>query len=230
MRIGGFQPCSLLDFPGKIAAIVFMQGCPFACGYCHNPELIPMKEGSLSEDNVLHMLTERRTFLDGVVITGGEPTVQPDLPEFIEKLRKLGLEVKLDTNGVHPCVVEGLIKKDLVNFFAMDIKNPFEKYENIVGNIPQKVKENCEQTMRIIARSGVPYELRTTTDPVLHTQEDILSIVRLLPAEARYALQGVRRQKTLKELPDTHESTDDFLRACQEKILEERPDIHLLIR
>lgn len=230
MRIGGFQSCSLLDFPGKVAAIVFTQGCPFACGYCHNPELLSMKEGGVSEDDVLQMLRERRTFLDGVVITGGEPTVQPDLPEFIEKLRKLGFEVKLDTNGVHPGVVEELIKKNLVDFFAMDIKNPFENYENIVGNIPQKVKENCEKTMRIIARSGIAYELRTTIDPALHAQEDILSIARHLPAAARYTLQGVRRQKTLKKLPDIHESTDDFLRACQERILEERPDIHLLIR
>lgn len=230
MRIGGFQPCSLLDFPGKVAAIIFTQGCPFACSYCHNPELIPVKEGSIQEEDILKELTNRRAFLDGVVITGGEPTIQPDLPEFIEKLRALNLEIKLDTNGVHPTVVEDLAKRRLVDFFAMDIKNPFETYEAIVGNIPQKVRENCETTMGIIARSGIPYEVRTTTDPALHTEEAILCIARRLPARARYALQGVRRQKTLKELPETLKATDAFLQACKEKILQERADIHLIIR
>lgn len=230
MRIGGFQPCSLLDFPGKVAAIVFTQGCPFACNYCHNPELIPQKEGSIREEDILEELKKRRAFLDGVVITGGEPSVQPDLPEFIQKLKDLSFEVKLDTNGVHPDMIEGLVKKRFVDFFAMDIKNVFEQYEKVVGNIPKRVKENCERTMGIIARSGVPYEFRTTTDASVHTHGDILSIAKRLPANARYALQGIRRQKTLTSLPDAPEDLNTFLNACKKEILRERSDIHLIIR
>lgn len=230
MRIGGFQPCSLLDFPGKVAAIVFTQGCPFACNYCHNPELIPQKEGSIAEEEVLEELKKRRAFLDGVVITGGEPSVQPDLPEFIQKLKNLSLEVKLDTNGVHPDMIESLVQKHLVDFFAMDIKNVFEKYEEVVGNIPKKVKENCERTMRVIARSGVPYEFRTTTDASIHSHDDILNIAKRLPANARYALQGIRRQKTLASLQSAPEATETFLNTCKNEILKERPDIHLVIR
>lgn len=230
MRIAGFQPCSLLDFPGKVAAIIFTQGCPFACGYCHNPELIHQEDGRISEEAIIEELRKRAAFLDGVVITGGEPSVHPDLPEFIQKLRDLSLEVKLDTNGVHPDMIERIAKKNLVDFFAMDIKTIFQKYEDIVGNIPAIVKENCERTMGIIARSGVPYEFRTTTDASLHTHDDILGIAMRLPANARYALQGIRRQKTRAPLPEAPIDIAMFLDACREKILRERPDIHLIIR
>jgi pyruvate formate lyase activating enzyme len=189
-----------------------------------------MSEGSIEEDRVLSELEERKAFLDGLVITGGEPTVQPDLPIFMRKVKQKGLKIKLDTNGVHPEIVQSLVRDKLVDFFAMDIKHTFERYPDVVGKIPVKVQENCEKTMRTIARSGVPYEFRTTTDASVHTVEDILAIARHLPVRARYALQGVRRQKTRVPLAKTQEDTSTFLLRCKEAILEERDDIHLIIR
>lgn len=231
MRIAGFQPCSLSDFPGKIAAIVFTQGCPFACGYCHNPGLIPAKAGAYTEEDILERLKQRRMFIDGVVVTGGEPTVQPDLPDFLRKIREIGIEIKLDTNGVHPKMIEALIKEKLVDFFAMDIKHRFDKYEDVVGEVGSAVKELCQKTMDHIISSGVAYEFRTTTDAGIHTLEDIATISAQLPRGARYALQALRREKTYKSnLPQCSMSTDQFLEICKKDTEKNRPDIHLIIR
>lgn len=230
MRIAGFQPCTLIDFPGKVAAIVFTQGCPFACTYCHNPELIPVQAGTYSEEHILEEIEKRKDFLDGVVITGGEPTVQPDLEVFLKKIKALSLEIKLDTNGVHPDMIERCIKNHLVDFFAMDIKHQFGKYKGVIGEVPDCVIENCERTMGIIAHSGIPYEFRTTTNEDIHTHEDILAIVEKLPLKARYALQGIHAEKTLKLMDNLGESTEIFLDACRREILLTRPDLHLILR
>lgn len=230
MRIAGFQPCTLIDFPGKIAAIVFTQGCPFACTYCHNPELIPVQPGTHSEEDILAKIEERKDFLDGVVVTGGEPAVQPDLTSFLKKIKALSLSVKLDTNGVHPDMIERCVQENLVDFFAMDIKHQFGRYKEVIGEVPDRVVENCERTMGIIAHSGVPYEFRTTTNEDIHTREDILAIVNRLPHKARYALQGIRTEKTLKPMNNRKESTAIFLNACKGEILLMRPDLHLILR
>jgi pyruvate formate lyase activating enzyme len=230
MRIGGFQSLTLLDFPGKVAAIVFTQGCPFACSYCHNPELIPTQQGAHTEEDILSKIEERKDFLDGVVVTGGEPTVQPDLMRFLKKIKALSLLVKLDTNGVHPDMIEQCVQEGVVDFFAMDIKHQFGKYKEVIGEVPDRVLENCERTMKIITHSGVSYEFRTTTNAEIHTQEDILAIASRLPIGTRYALQGMRTQKTLKPMYATGEYTTYFLSECQRRILEARPDLHLILR
>lgn len=230
MRIAGFQPCTLIDFPHKVAAIVFTQGCPFACTYCHNSELIPVQEGSLSEEDILKEIEQRKDFLDGVVVTGGEPTVQHDLPEFLKKIKDFGLLVKLDTNGVHPDMIERCVREGLVDFFAMDIKHQFGKYKKVIGEVPDRVIENCERTMNLIARSGISYEFRTTTNSEIHTLEDMLAIGQKLPHEACYALQGIRTQKTLKPMQDPQEETSVFLENCQREILHARPDLHVILR
>ncbi len=230
MRIAGFQPCTLIDYPGKVAAIVFTQGCPFSCGYCHNPELIPVETGKREEEEILEELRKRKDFLDGVVVTGGEPTVQPDLPEFLKKIKDLSLEIKLDTNGVHPDMIEKIVKEKLADFFAMDIKHVFTKYTEVVGNVPQKVVENCERTARTIARSGIPYEFRTTTDETIHSLEDIVSIATHLPSRASYALQQIRREKTLQPLEAPTPTSATFLERCGVRIREVRPDLHLVLR
>lgn len=230
MRISGFQPCTLIDFPGKIAAIVFTQGCPFACTYCHNPELIPVQSGTHSEEEIFAEIEKRKDFLDGVVITGGEPTVQPDLEAFLGKIKALSLDIKLDTNGVHPDMIERCIQNHLVDFFAMDIKHQFGAYKKVIGEVPDRVIENCERTMGLIARSGIPYEFRTTTNEDIHTREDILAIANHLPIRARYALQGIRTEKTLKPMESRGEDTVMFLNSCKKEILLSRPDLHLILR
>lgn len=189
MKISGLLKFSMIDFPGSISAIVFTQGCNICCSYCHNPELIPPaqnKEYALSEEEVLEYLERRKNSLDGVVITGGEPTLQPDLVSFAGKVKAMGYMVKLDTNGTNPSAVQELIDKKLVDFIAMDIKAPFEKYEAICGPVDtDKVKE----TMQIILSSGLNYQFRTTYFKEVLNEEDIETIKAMLPDVSKFKLQ-----------------------------------------
>ncbi|OQX50761.1 MAG: anaerobic ribonucleoside-triphosphate reductase activating protein [Candidatus Cloacimonas sp. 4484_209] len=133
MKIGGFQKVSLIDYPGKICAIVFTRGCNFRCPYCHNPELVLPENYSplIPEEEIFSFLEKRRGKLDAVEITGGEPTLQEDLTEFIRKIKEMGFLVKLDTNGSFPSVLEKVIYSGLVDYIAMDVKAPLEKYRQV---------------------------------------------------------------------------------------------------
>jgi len=190
-KIGGLKKSSLLDYPGKISAIVFTHGCNFRCGYCHNPGLISLSEVSCPPaytPNAFFDFLKRRTGkLDGVVITGGEPCLQPDLESFIKEIRKLGFLVKLDTNGYMPNVLSGLLDNNLLDYAAMDIKGPLEKYEEIVGvsvNI-----SNIQKSISLLLDCNIEYEFRTT---VLKSQlniEDFKVISELIKGAKRYYLQ-----------------------------------------
>ncbi len=193
MQIGGVQKTSLLDFPEKICAIVFTQGCNFRCGYCHNPELITLKEPAWTSAGFLDFLKTRQGKLDGVVITGGEPCLQYDLIDFIKKIKTLGFLVKLDTNGTFP----EMIKKALphIDYIAMDIKAPLHKYKNIVGinvNI-----QNIKDSIDIIMNSGVDYEFRTTVVRSQLSIDDFADIGNLICNAKRYYLQKFIPTKTL---------------------------------
>jgi pyruvate formate lyase activating enzyme len=172
MIIGGFQPFTLSDFPGHVAAIVFTQGCNWRCSYCHNRSLLKLKrpvQDLVPETYVLDFLLQRCNNLDGLVITGGEPTIQEDLPRFIRKVRHLGLLIKLDTNGSRPEVIRHLLDEQLLDYIAMDIKAPFEEYESITR---RSVNTDALQTsIDLIKNSGVPYEFRTPL--VLESQWEI---------------------------------------------------------
>lgn len=199
MNIAGYQPLTLLDYPGRTSAIIFTQGCVFRCGYCHNPELIPTKNAAplLDEREVLERLLARRGMVDAVCITGGEPTLQADLLAFIARLKENGFSVKLDTNGVHPAIVREAIEKKLVDFFAMDLKNVWEKYEDVIGIRNEHVVENCRESFGLIQSSGVAHEFRTTMYPGVHTSEDFLQIAGELRPRETYALQQIRFNKML---------------------------------
>lgn len=208
MIISGFQPLSLLDYPGVISSIIFTQGCPFRCLYCHNPELIPTQTADpdkvLKEEKILDQLYQRKHIVEGVCITGGEPTVHPDLPDFIRKVKRLGLLVKLDTNGLSPRMIERLIKERLVDFFAMDLKHTWERYSEVIGITQKSVIDNCRETFQLIQDSSVPHEFRTTVYSGLHRKEDLEEIADQLREGERYALQDIRYEKTLHpELPRT---------------------------
>lgn len=201
MKISGLLKFSMIDFPGSISAIVFTQGCNLRCAYCHNPELIPPaqnEEYALTEEEVLEYLQRRKNSLDGVVITGGEPTLQKDLPAFASKLKAMGYMVKLDTNGTNPDMVKNLIDNKLVDFIAMDIKAPFEKYRQVCGPADtQKVK----QTMDIILSSGINYQFRTTYDKEVLNDNDIEAIKAMLPDVSRFKVQEclpVKQKDVLK--------------------------------
>ena len=229
MRIAGYQPVSLLDFPGKVAAVVFTQGCPLRCVYCHNPELIPpLGKEALEKGDVIDRLAARRHFLDGVVVTGGEPTVHPDLPGFLREIKALGLETKLDTNGVHPTMVARILKEGLADFVAMDLKHVWERYPDVVGRALPLVAENCRETFRLLRASGVPCEFRTTVYPALHDVDDLMRIAGMLGDGDRYALQAVRYGVTLKK--DLPRVPDLDLEELAQRIRAARPGLRVEVR
>lgn len=232
MIISGFQPLSLLDYPGVICSIVFTQGCPFRCVYCHNPELIPVQSASpekaAMEETVLENLAKRKHIVEGVCITGGEPTVHADLPEYIKKIKRLGMLVKLDTNGVHPRMIEGLIKDRLVDFFAMDLKHVWDRYAEVIGINQKNVIDNCRETARLIQTSTIPHEFRTTVYSALHSEEDLLEIARQLPEGEHYAMQAIRYEKTLQ--PDLTKTPALDLELVAQRIRTKRPDLQIEVR
>ncbi len=187
MKIGGLLKFSMIDFPGYISAIVFTQGCNIRCKYCHNPELLPVQaDTTYSEEEILFYLEKRRKCLEGLVITGGEPTLQPDLKDFITKVKSFGYKIKLDTNGTNPEVVRQLIQENLVDFIAMDIKAPFDKYALVCGPVnTDKVKE----TMSLIINSGIPYQFRTTYYKEVLNDNDIETIKAMCPDISKFKLQ-----------------------------------------
>lgn len=189
MRLGGLVKTSLIDYPGRVSCVVFTQGCNFRCGFCHNPDLIPSEGGTLSEIEFFEFLEKRKGKLDGVVVTGGEPTIQADLPNFLARIRDHGFSIKLDTNGGNPEVLQQLIRAELVDFIAMDIKGPFEKYSQICrfDNI-----ENIRKSIQIILDSGLPHEFRTTVLPAYHELADFEKVGELIKGAQRYAVQGFR--------------------------------------
>lgn len=195
MKIGGFQKTSLIDYPDKISAIVFTQGCNFRCGYCHNPELIKPEGSLIEESSILSLLESRIGKLDGVVITGGEPTLQKDLIDFIKKIKTMNYLVKLDTNGTSSEIVKNLVEENLLDYIAMDIKAPLEKYENITNN-----KTNTffiQKSIDLIINSGIDYEFRTTIVNNQLNFDDFTKISELIKGAKRYYLQKFEATKTL---------------------------------
>ena len=179
MKIGGLVKFTLIDFPGRPAAIVFTQGCNFRCRYCHNPELVypHLFTEPVAEEEIWSFLQRRQGTLEGVVVSGGEPTLHEDLPAFMARLKQMGYATKLDTNGARPAVLKELIDKKLVDFIAMDLKAPLEKYALITGieTNPAILKESME----LICNSGLEYEFRTTYDKEVLTEADIKNLEEL---------------------------------------------------
>lgn len=195
MLLGGVQKTSLLDFPDKLSAIVFTQGCNFRCGYCHNPELIVMKEPALTEPAFFEFLKTRTGKLDGVVITGGEPCLQKDLIDFIKTIKQMGFLVKLDSNGTFPEKIQEALP--FLDYIAMDIKAPLEKYSLVTNSAinPDKIKES----INIIMTSGIDYEFRTTVVKSQLSYEDFAKIGKLIKGAEKYYLQKFIPSKTLDE-------------------------------
>lgn len=189
MIIQGMQKLTLLDYPQKVACIIFCGGCNFRCPFCHNASLVIDKQGvgSISEDEVLEFLKKRQGLLDGVVITGGEPLLQPDLEQFIRKIKDLGYLVKLDTNGYQPEKLADLIRCEILDYIAMDIKNSKEKYSLTAGVNIDITK--IEESVRIIMNSNVDYEFRTTVVQELHSEDDFTTISSWISGAKNYYLQ-----------------------------------------
>ena len=196
MFIGGVQRFSLIDYPDKISSIFFTQGCNFRCPYCHNPGLIPkVSQHIIDPDQVFSFLEERKGKLDAVVITGGEPTIQGDLIEFLRRIKDMGYLVKLDTNGSNPEVIKKVIELEIVDYLAMDIKAPLAKYQEITYSKinPNKIKQSVES----IINSGLKSEFRTTVVKSQLIKSDIIKIGKLIKGAELYILQKFVSSRTL---------------------------------
>lgn len=197
MKIGGIQKLSLVDYPGKTCAALFTIGCNMRCGYCHNPELVLPERyaDTIPESDILKFLESRVDKLEGVVISGGEPTMHEDLPDFIARVKKLGFLVKLDTNGTNPGMLESLFKNNLLDYVAMDIKGPLDKYQAIVA-YPIDI-DAIQKSIKLIKASSVDHEFRTTVVKSQLLPSDFDKIGRLVKGSPRYALQKFLPRRTL---------------------------------
>lgn len=195
MKIAGLQKNSFIDYPGKIAAVIFTPGCNLKCYYCHNYQLLAENAlaGLIPEKTVISFLQEKKGLLDAVVISGGEPTLQPDLGDFIQAVKKLGYLVKLDTNGTNPDILKKLIKQSLLDYVAMDIKAPVEKYRQICGT--DEYAARISASIDLLLKGAVEYEFRTTVVPELK-EEDILAMAGRIKGAGKYILQQVRYRPT----------------------------------
>ncbi len=190
MRIGGLQKCSLIDFPGHVACVVFTQGCNFRCPYCHNRELVDPRgfQPTIAANNVLEFLVSRRRYLTGVVVSGGEPTIQRDLIAFMRRVRSLGYAVKLDTNGSRPDVLRRIIEAGCVDYIAMDIKALPEKYGAAIGGAD--FGRRVEECIALIEDAGIAHQFRTTVVRPFCTLADTRRIRQRLKPAANYCLQS----------------------------------------
>lgn len=188
MKIGGLIKFTLIDYPGRVAAVVFTQGCNFRCRYCHNPELVypHLLQDPMPQEEVMSFLRRRQGSLEGLVVTGGEPTLQPDLLDFLQEVKALGYFIKLDTNGARPEVLREALEKKLVDYVAMDLKAPLDKYALITG--VDCNRNSLLQSMELLRSSGVAHEFRTTYDTEVLTDEDIQALMDLTKGD-RYRVQ-----------------------------------------
>ena len=189
MKIGGLQRFSLIDYPGKVSAVIFTQGCNFRCPFCHNPQLvIPRKfEPALSHEMIFSFLRKRKNQLQGIVITGGEPTCHDDLLDFVVRIKKMGFLVKLDTNGSNPLILSALLSRKLIDYVAMDIKAPLHKYESLAGVAIHL--EDIRKSIDLLMTSGIDYNFRTTVVPGLLDEKDLLDISILIKGSKHYVRQ-----------------------------------------
>ena len=214
MKIGGFIPTSFIDFPQKLSCTIFLQGCNLRCSYCYNPSLIPKKiskdpfHQTIGEAGFFRFLVKRRYLLEGVTITGGEPTIQKGLPEFILKIKDMGYKVKLDSNGTNPSMLRHLLKKSMLDYIAMDIKAPLKGYTSVTNSVVDV--DVIKESVNLIRSSNIPYEFRTVAIPTL-TYSDLIRTAKMVQGSSLYVLQTFKKDaaivdETLKNV--THLEVD----------------------
>lgn len=191
MQIHGFNKLTLLDYPGHLAATMFLGGCNMRCPFCQNASLVltPVSQPTIPEEEVIATLIKRKNILEGVCISGGEPTLYPELPRLIRRIKEIGFLIKLDTNGTNPDVIKSLTEDHLIDYVAMDIKNSREKYA-LTSGIPNLDMKPIEESVSYLLTSVIPYEFRTTIVKEYHTDEDMLAIGCWLQGAKAYFLQS----------------------------------------
>ena len=226
IQIGGLQKTTLIDYPGRVACTVSLIGCNFRCPFCYSPELVlPERiklQPRISEKDFFKFLKERKSLIEGVVICGGEPTINKDLPQLCKKIKKLGYFVKLDTNGSNPEMLKKLIDDKLVDYLTMDIKAPKEKYGQTVGLLDcwnERMLKNIEKSIKILKGEKVDYEFRSTIVSSIHTKEDVIEMAKWIKGAKKYYLQNFWPQKTINpEFEKIKPYSKDFLLKIKKEI------------
>lgn len=201
MKLSAIQRFTMLDYPGRVACIAFTPGCDMRCGFCHNPEFVlpekiaELKGNFISSETFFNFLDKRRGLLEGVVVSGGEPTIWHDLPEFFREIKERGFLTKLDTNGNHPEMLRKLLQDKLVDYVAMDVKTSLPEYAKLVGGGVKA--ENIKESIALLKASGIPYEFRTTLIKEIHPETVLQDMEQLLSGSERYYLQTFRPGHTL---------------------------------
>lgn len=218
-KIKGIQKTSLIDYPGKVCTVLFTSGCNMRCPFCQNPDLVLDSKDfpELDEEKILHFLKERKKWIDGVCLTGGEVLIYADIFELIEKIKEIGLLVKLDTNGLNPSLLKKIIDSKIVDYLAMDIKSDLEHYEKAAG-----VKldlEKIKKSIELIKNSGIDYEFRSTVVPDFFNKEIMENIGKMLKGSKRYFLQQFRSSTPL--LDKSYEGKEPY----EAKVLESFKEI-----
>jgi pyruvate formate lyase activating enzyme len=227
MKILGLQKQSLIEYPGKISAVIFLGGCNFRCLFCHVPTLVLPElietQNEISQEEILSFLEKRKSFLEAVSITGGEPTLNKDLPDFIKKIKSLGYLVQLETNGTNPEMLRKLIEEKLIDYAAMDIKHrldSFEKYNEITGfKLTKELFENIKESIKILLSNKIDYQFRTTLIKEFHKKEDILEICKKIQGAKIYYLQNYQKEnKTISGnifTPFKEEEIEEIIKDCK---------------
>ena len=230
MEIKGFIDVSFVDWDSKISAVIFLPNCNFRCPFCHNFNLVsnPEKIEAIPFEQVEKLLNRHKNWIEGVCITGGEPTLHEDLSQLCSKIKKMGFQVKLDTNGTNPVLLKELMKRHLIDYVAMDIKAPLtvKKYSKACGVNAEKLLENVKESIEALLGSNIDYELRTTVIPTIHDLEDIEQICRSLEGCKKYVLQKfdvslgkeTLNPEFMKLKPFTDEDMEKFLAGAQKLI------------
>jgi pyruvate formate lyase activating enzyme len=223
LRIGGFQKTSLLDYPGKISCVVFTAGCNFRCPACYVPGLVLPerieRESRIQEEAIFEYLDGKKGFIDAVVVSGGECTIQKDLPDFVKRVKERGFLVGLETQGTNFPMLEMLVKERLVDYVAMDIKNEldYEKYNRTAGRvITEEMFENVKKSINMLMESGIDYEFRTTVTMEFHTPEGLKRIAESIKGAKAYFLQNYRYTEDHVGNTKLTELSDDELKKARD--------------
>lgn len=221
MNIGGLQKLTILDYPGKTACIVFTKGCNYRCPFCHNSHLVNKSFDMVLEEEVFSYIEKRRNLLDGVVITGGEPLLQKDIERFIRRIKDLGYLIKLDTNGTFPDKLDYLIKNELIDYVAMDIKRDIDNYGLIVG-VNNPLVENIKKSIEILKSAKIEHEFRTTVVKEHHDYKVLESICKYIGKDELYYLQNYQESDSVLKKGLTSFSKSE-LETLEKKLKETYP-------
>ena len=227
LTIKGFVDVSLVDWDGKVSSVVFLPNCNLRCPFCQNAKLVlhPEELPTISFEEITERLAKMKKWIDGVVITGGEPTLHLDLPSFCRKLKDLGFKVKLDTNGTNPRVLQKLIEEELIDYVALDVKAPLneQKYSEATGVKIEKLLKEIINSINLLQNGKVNYEFRTTVVPSIHTKESIEEICKALKGCKKYVIQNFRPGETIdprfnKVKPFSRAELDDYVKIASKYI------------